>query len=1339
MSQKKSMKTTQIHQIFQRAADQFPENIALECHDTQLSYCELDQRANQLAQYLIQQGLKNNNVIGILLERSIESYVSMLAIVKIGATFVPIDVDYPEERVNYIFSDLPFHAVITSSNQLERAQLQFPKTIILDKLTVQLTSLPNERPTLASTANDSNNTCYIIYTSGSTGKPKGVEVTHRSICHYAHTASELYGMLPTDRVYQGFSLAFDASLEEIWMAFANGAALIACTSKDIRTGVGLVDFLNNTKISFFSTVPTLLASLEGELPHLRILVLGGEASTANLINRWYRPGLKIFNTYGPTEATVIATYTECHPDQTITIGRPLPGHEVLILDENLQPVAAGAEGELCIGGIGLAKGYINSPEITAQKFFTNPNNKKQRLYRTGDLACTTLSGDIQYLGRVDDQVKLRGYRIELNEIETVMMQYDLLHQAVVALQQLESPTLVAYLLVNNPDKFDLDGFKRFLNQKLPHYMIPVFYELVEAFPLLPSGKVDRKKLPKPKQTIQLKDYVAPYTEMEKKIATVWEEALQYPKVSVTADFFYDLGGHSLTVAKVVSKLRTLPGLQTLSILDIYQNPTIREIATKFTHANVKKARIKPAKTTTPSWIYALCSIGQFFGCLFLYAISAWQLLAIIICYCWVAEHREFLSWESIAIFISLFFIMPIASLSIPITLKWLLLGRVKPGQHRLWGWFYFRWWLVGRLVQNVFSPKYFVGSPLINIYYRLLGAKIGKNCFIGSMHLSTPDMITIGDNSSIGYDTSMTGYLVEDGWLKIGRIAIGKDCFVGARSHLNINTAIKDGAALDHMSMLPEHNTIPAGQFYAGSPAVLSITPEEHLKQVLKNNNDATQTKHSLSFSLLHYLSLVLAMIVHYSCYIPSFMLLSYFYEHSQYATTMFLAIPIGAIIYLLLYYVSTYLCKKLLFGDTKSGIYPLNSFHYLRYWTLSKLLDTNEVLVMADSLYLPKFIRLLGAALGSRVEMGEVPHVIPDLITIEEEGFLASSVALAWPEVHLGNVKFAPVKIGRRAFAGNVSFVPAGYNLGPGSLLGSMTITPPSKSAEKSDTAWLGSPAVFLPTREVFTGFSEQETYNPPKRLIFQRVAIEFLRIIMPTTCSLMLFFNLLYVIDYLIGNYTLLTTIIVLPFAELGITLALVGAVIALKWLLVGKMKPSITPIWNKYIWKNDIREYSYSYFINQYLTDFIIGTPFISMLYRCMGSKIGKRLFCDTNLFAEFDLITIGNDVCINAETRIQTHLYEDRIFKISTVVIKDGCNVGNSSAILYDTIMEDNSTLGSLSLLMKGEVLPANTHWEGIPAQSVPDVIYDKFTQTATLDLGKMIDPAESEIELDAIER
>ena len=777
---------------------------------------------------------------------------------------------------------------------------------------------------------------------------------------------------------------------------------------------------------------------------------------------------------------------------------------------------------------------------------------------------------------------------------------------------------------------------------------------------------------------------------------------------MTADFFYDLGGHSLYAAQVISTLRSIPALSTISILDLYKNPTVKQLAHKFDKAFSEcppnEAYKAPRdKYRASQWNYLLCGIGQFFGCVFQFAVGSWQLLAIILCYSWITDKYSLAAIEAQLAFLAIFVSMPLLSLFITVTMKWVLLGRVKPGIYPLWGWFYYRWWLVQRLHQNVYLGQHFAGSPLINLYYRLLGARIGHNCYIGSTQILTPDLVSIGNNTSIGADSRLNGYIVEDGWLKIGTIHIGDECFIGARSVLGLNTHLADKAVLEEMSMLPDGGFIASGAYSHGSPAVSASLPKHHITRQKVSRKSGSLWENAL-FGALHYLGIVFLMTMYYVCFLPSISLISYFYDNHYYWGTMLFAIPVGAILFLGLYYIGVIACKKIILDRVKPGSYPVRSIYYLRHWVMEKMLDVDEICIMADTLYFPMFLRLLGAKLGKSVEMGETPHITADLVTIDDGGFTASSAALAWPTIYQGMITFCPVRIGKKGFVGNVSLVPGGKNIGDGALLGCLSVPPDNNQAAIPHSAWLGSPAVFLPKRELFSGYSDQQTYNPPKKLYWTRLAIEFFRITLPSLLSFVALFNMLYLLDFIVDNYSWTAAALVLPFAEFFITVGLVAALVGLKWLMLGKLKPLTKPIWDVFIWKNDIIEYSYNYFTNPHYTNKVLGTPFALWLHRCLGTKVGKRVFTDTAEFSEFDLITIGDDVCINAETIIQTHLYEDRIFKVSKVTISDGCNVGVGSIVLYNTLMERNSSLGSLSLLMKGECLPPNTQWAGIPAQS-----------------------------------
>ena len=591
LNNQSSAATHYLHTLFEKQAEKNPHHPAVIYENEQTSYLQLEQRANQLSRRLTRMGVGVGKYVGILLERNDFAYTAMLAILKAGAAYVPLDPEYPAERINFILQDCGVQLLITSKSLANNCQALPCETFIMEQ---ELKNLHTESATKIEPKHiglSTDDLCYVIYTSGSTGKPKGVEIKHASVCNYLHEAKKIYDVQSTDRVYQGFSIAFDASIEEIWTTLTSGATLIATNDKALRSGAGLIDFLNHHRISFFSTVPTLLTMLEPPVPSLRLLVLGGEVCHQDLVSRWSQPNLRIINTYGPTEATVIATYTECSPGKPVTIGQPLPSCEVFLLNSELQPVGVNEEGEICIGGICLSRGYVNRPDLNQTKFINHPELNK-RLYRTGDLARRLENGELQFAGRLDGQIKLRGFRIELDEIESVIMEYPGVRKAVVSVWQPPEgiETLVTYVIPANSQTFNRDNLPEFLHSRLAAYMVPGLFEIVDQLPLLSSGKVDRKNLPAPqaKAKSTAKNYIAPRNEIESKIVNVWEKLFNCQQISVDADFFYDLGGHSLLAAKAVSLLREDLKFQHTSMLDIYQNPTIEKLAKKLIGTATKK-------------------------------------------------------------------------------------------------------------------------------------------------------------------------------------------------------------------------------------------------------------------------------------------------------------------------------------------------------------------------------------------------------------------------------------------------------------------------------------------------------------------------------------------------------------------------------------------------------------------------------------------------------------------------------------------------------------------------------------------------------------------------------
>ena len=374
------MPFTVLHEAFEARADTSPDAIAISFEGQDTTYSELDRKANQIARYLRSRGARNETTVALILPRSVDAYASILGILKAGAAYVPIDPIYPRERVDYILENSDAKAVISTS-EFSSLYSGFQGDVV--RLDADVSSIESQSPGRTpkeETGVSPSGACYVIYTSGSTGHPKGVQIEHRSAVHLVQAEGEVYTAQPGDRVCQAASLSFDLSVEEVWLAFRSGATLYPVPDEASHGGPDFLRFLRDNRITILSCVPTLLSTINDDLPDLRLLILGGESCPDSLVAQWSKPGRRLINTYGPTETTVIATYAQLAPKKPVTIGKPLPGHAVRVLDESLTEVPRGEVGEICVGGVGVARGYVGLPEETRSKFIPDPFAPPERLY-----------------------------------------------------------------------------------------------------------------------------------------------------------------------------------------------------------------------------------------------------------------------------------------------------------------------------------------------------------------------------------------------------------------------------------------------------------------------------------------------------------------------------------------------------------------------------------------------------------------------------------------------------------------------------------------------------------------------------------------------------------------------------------------------------------------------------------------------------------------------------------------------------------------------------------------------------------------------------------------------
>ncbi len=539
-------------------AQQTPDKDAVVFGDNRISYQQLETKSNQLARYLISQGAGPNKIIGLSLDRSIELLIALLGILKSGAAYLPLDPDYPAERILYILENAQVELLVTNQYTQQRLPSVETQTILLDQIADALTELDEGRPENNASDRDS---AYVIYTSGSTGNPKGVDVSHRNVMNFLLSMRQQPGLNEKDRLLAVTTISFDIAVLELYLPLITGATVIMASRQEAVDGHALLALIDQHKITTLQATPAswrLLIQAGWTNKHALKALCGGEALSKELGQALLTRASSVWNMYGPTETTVWSSCDQLSLEQTdISIGRPIHNTQCYVLDEYQQIVPVGVNGELYIGGEGVTKGYLHNVKLSAERFVADPftSNVGAQLYRTGDLVRYQADSRIKYLHRIDNQIKLRGFRIELGEIESSLLQHPNIQEAVVNIQtNNDDSQLVAYCVYKPSHSATVSELRSFLQTRLPDYMVPSLYVDMPQLPLTPSGKIDKKALPEPFTQSQALHYVAPRTESETYLAALWQRILNQPKISIQANFF-DQGGHSLLSMSVIAQIK----------------------------------------------------------------------------------------------------------------------------------------------------------------------------------------------------------------------------------------------------------------------------------------------------------------------------------------------------------------------------------------------------------------------------------------------------------------------------------------------------------------------------------------------------------------------------------------------------------------------------------------------------------------------------------------------------------------------------------------------------------------------------------------------------------------
>ncbi|MEU6079103.1 Pls/PosA family non-ribosomal peptide synthetase [Streptomyces sp. NPDC047108] len=1282
-----------------------------------LTYDQLDARANQLARHLLARGVRPGDRVGLLFARGVHAYVGMLAVLKAGAVYVPLDAAFPSDRLAYIVRDAGVRTVLSHSLLRDRLEHTGAAVLCVDEAAPLLAAEDPRRLLPGERGDPPDDLCYIIYTSGSTGRPKGVAITHAGICNFVRVAGEVYGLRPDDRVYQGMTIAFDFSVEEIWVPLMAGATLVPRPPGSPLVGRDLWEFLDTRSVTALCCVPTLLATLEAELPSLRFLLVSGEACPQDLVTRWHRPGRRFLNVYGPTEATVTATWTPVHPDRPVTIGVPLPTYSAVILDPTAQrAMKPGEMGEIGIAGVGLARGYVNRDDLTDRAFVEDflriGNNPSGRIYRTGDLGRVNDDGEIEYHGRIDTQVKIRGYRIELSEIESVLLQVPRIAQAAVATHE-SAPGLVELVAYYSPHRYaerpDPDRVRQELRARLPGYMVPAYLEEMTALPVLPSGKIDRKHLPPPSgpRSPATRPYTPPATGTEAVLAGLLAGALGLERVSADSHFFDDLGANSLLMARFCARVRNRPGLPPVSMRDIYLHPTIAGLATAL--AEAPRAPESAPVTTAPAEQlpgtprYALCGALQLL--LFLGYVYCGSLL-LIEGYRWVSDGSGLLDdyVRSTVFGVATF----LALAAVPVVAKWMLIGRWRPCEVRLWSLTYLRFWTVKTLVG--LSPMLlFAGSPLYVLYLRALGARIGRGTviFTRSVPVCT-DLLTVGENTVIRKNALLNCYRAEAGRLRTGRVTLGDDVLVSEHTVLDIEVTMGDGGQLGHASSLHAGQTVPAGEAWAGSPAQRTGTDFRAVEPVRCGTvRRALYAAAQLLTVPLLYVPVALGAL---GALLPQVLTTDQpiltspaFYRDQILAS---LVLFFGPLLAGLAFVVAVPRLLNVVLRPDR--VYPLYGFHYSVQRTIARISNMSAFMgLFGDSAFIVHYLRSIGWDLSRVVQTGSnfgvaQQHETPFLAVVGSGTMVSDGLSVINADFSSTSFRVTRTAVGPRNFLGNDVAYPSRGRTGANCLLGTKVMVPVDGEVREG-VGLLGSPCFEIP-RSVqrdsrFDRLKSREEL--PRHLAAKRrhntATIGLFLLVMWIE-----FFVLLLLAVLAAEHYTAIGALAVSAAALLGTAFTIAFSTLAERAVLgFRSLRPRFCSIYDPQFWRHE-RMWKLS------MVPLFNGTPFKPLLWRLAGVRMGRKVFDDGCGIPEKTLVTIGDGCALNMESTIQCHSLEDGTFKTDRITIGDGCTLAPGAFVHYGVTMGDGATLGPDSFLMKGEEIPPGARWRGNPAREAGPV-------------------------------
>ncbi|WP_217550258.1 Pls/PosA family non-ribosomal peptide synthetase [Streptomyces sp. GbtcB6] len=1245
--------------VFEATVRAHPDEPALDDGTTQLTYRGLAMEVARLRRRLAEAGIGLGDRVGVRVPSGTNDlYVAILGVLAAGAAYVPVDAEDPDERAALVFGEAEVAAVLGEGLHID-VRHESEK--------------PSGRP---GTEHDA----WIIFTSGSTGKPKGVAVTHRSAAAFVDAEAALFlteePIGPVDRVMAGLSVAFDASCEEMWLAWRYGACLVPVPRSQVRSGADLGPWLVDQEITVVSTVPTLAALWEPEtLNDVRLLIFGGEACPPELAQRLVTEGREVWNTYGPTEATVVACAALMTGEEPIRIGLPLNGWELAVVDDAGVPVAMGESGQLVIGGVGLAR-YLDA-EKDAEKYAPLESLGWERAYRSGDLVRADREG-LVFLGRADEQIKLGGRRIELGEVDAALQALPGVAGAAAAVRTARSGNQLLVGYVVTQDGWDHAAAVEKLRAELPAALVPLLAPVAEL-PTRTSGKVDRNALPWPLEGLETGGPAEQLYGTEAWLAEQWTEVLGIPVGSASDDFFA-IGGGSLSAAQLTTRLRTR--YPSAAVLDIYQQPVLRKLA-----RHLEKSAQDDGAERTIAPVPRSAQLVQLLLLLPLFTLLGLRWTVVLAALGNVLSGYGWLPtapWWLVGLGALVLFTPP-GRIAVAAGGARLLLRGVKPGRYARGGSVHLRLWAAERLAE--FTGATTLTGSWLERYARALGAKIGPEVDLHSLPPVT-GLLRIGRGAAVESEVDLSGSWLDGDRLVIGPVRIGAHAVVGTRSMLFPGARVGKRAEVAPGSAVT--GQIPTGQRWAGAPAVKLGKAKRNWPKHRPQRGTYWRVMYGLTglgLSALPVLAGGAALLVAGRFVAPGDGL-------AEALRGAAVALVPATLAFGLAYALLILVAVRLLSLGLRVGTHPTHSRIGWQAWTVSQLMDRSRetLFPLYAGLVTPVWLRLLGMRIGKGAEVSTV-LALPSLTTVGEGAFLADDTLTAPYELGGGYVRIGRAEIGRRAFLGNSGMTAPGRSVPDGGLVGVLSATP--KKAKKG-TSYLGLPPVKLP-RSAADG-DQSRTYEPPARMLWARALVETCRIV-PVLCSVAL------------AGLTVAALCALGVWAPLlsGLVLLGAGAVAGLvsvlaKWTLVGRHRSGEHPLWSSFVWRNELADTFVEVLAVPWLAGSVPGTPVMTAWLRGLGARIGKGVWVESYWLPETDLVTLEDAATVNRGCVLQTHLFHDRILRTDTVVLREGATLGPGGIVLPGSTIGARTTLGPASLVMAAESVPDDTRWLGNPIEA-----------------------------------